>query len=86
MPRMEPNQSVNTMAAKIDPSIATLLRACRRWQAIADTQAELKRAVLDELKKFDPANPLLNKHHRNRLMLTAYHRALTDAEDENHIL
>jgi hypothetical protein len=86
MPRMEPNQSVNTMAAKSDPSISTLLRACRRWQAIADAQAELKGVVLDELKKFDPANPLLNKHHRNRLMLAAYHRALTDAEDEYHIL
>ncbi len=83
---MEPNQSVITMAAKSDPSIATLLSACRRWQAIAAAQAELKAVILDELRKFDPANLLLDKHYRNQLMLAAYHRALADAQDENDIM
>lgn len=66
--------------------VAVLLRANARLRALADAQAELKVAVLDELRKSDPANPFLDKQLRNQFMLMAYHRALADAEVENHIL
>lgn len=73
------------MAPKNDSSIATLLRVCRRWQALADAQAELKVAALDELRKFDPSNPLLDSRYRNRLLLDAYHASLGMAGEVDHI-
>ena len=66
--------------------VAVLLRANERLRALADAQAELKVAVLDQLRKSDPTNPFLDKQLRNQFMLMAYHQALADAEDENHIL
>ena len=63
--------------------VLVLLRANGRLRALADAQAELKSAVLNELRKSDPTNPFLDKQLRKQLMLMAYHRALVDAEDEN---
>ncbi len=63
-----------------------LLRANGRLRAIADAQAELKAAVLNELRISDPANPFLDKQLRKQFMLMAYCRALADAEDENDIM
>lgn len=73
------------MAPKNDSSIATLLRACRRWQALANAQAELKVAALDELRKFDPSNPLLDSRYRNHLLLTVYRDSLCMYGEEEHI-
>jgi len=63
--------------------VLVLLRANGRLRALADAQAELKSAVLNELRISDPTNPFLDKQLRKQLMLMAYHRALVDAEDEN---
>jgi hypothetical protein len=66
--------------------VAVLLRANARLRAIADAQAELKVAILNELRKSDPTNSFLDKHYRNRFMLAAYRRALVDVEVDKQVL